>query len=108
MLEHKKDIRVAVDTYTRVLLTLIAILLTVLILGLWTERVPPLASDANAGELFLDSSAQRSAQVKAQEQTTQKIGELIRLLESGKVKVQVVQEPGKPAGEKHVEESKIK
>ena len=87
----KEHMRVSVDGYTRVCLTLITALLTVLILGLWTEGVS--APDrAQAAEPFLNTSAQREDLVRAQDKTTLKIAELIKLLESGKVKVVTVDE----------------
>ena len=80
---------VRIDNYTRVCLTFIAVLLTVLIAGLWAQV--PLAGDARAAEPFIDASAQRFAAVKAQEQTNQKLDELIALLRSGDVRVQTVE-----------------
>jgi hypothetical protein len=99
MRERTQPVKFTVDLYTRLCLTVIAVLLTVLIAGLWADGVR-LAGPATAAEKFLDSAAQREAIVKAQEQGTEKLDELLRLLESGKVKVQVVQqeESGKPAG----------
>ncbi len=86
---------VRVDWYTRFCLTAIAVLLTVMILGLWAQAVPG-ASAARAGDAatFLDNSRsqQLAAMVKAQEQTVDKLDEIVKLLKSGEVKVQVAQE----------------
>ena len=93
---EREDMRVTVDGYTRVCLTVIAVLLAVLIVGLWAEDVSP-ASDARAApaKTFLDSSAQRKAMLKAQEQTNAKLDELTALFRSGDAKVQLT---GDPAG----------
>lgn len=87
---ERKNTTVTVDGYTRVCLTVIAVLLTVLIVGLWAEDVSP-ASDAHAAQAkaFLDSSAQRKAMLKAQEQTNAKLDELTALFRSGDAKVQL-------------------
>lgn len=88
--------RVRVDGYTRVCLTAIAVLLTVLVLGLWAERSPG-TGEVRAAKQFLDSSAQRNAVLKAQETTNSKLGELISLLKSGQVKVQIAKDGAAPA-----------
>ena len=98
--DHKR-IRLTVDGYTRVCLTVIAVLLTVLIIGLWADRADQ-TQRARAAEMFLDTSAQRALTVQAQEKTNQKLGQLLLLLESGKVKVQLVEGPAKPKGAAHV------
>jgi len=99
MAEALNDIRVKVDAYTRVCLTLLAGLLTVLIVGLWARNVP-MAEDARAAEQFNPAGAERAAMVEAQNETNRKLGELIKLLESGRVRVRVIEEPekAKPAG----------
>ena len=95
--KERKTVRVRVDGYTRACLTVIAVLLTVLIVGLWADYTPS-ADQARAavglatpGKPFVDNSTKAEIQqvVRAQERTTAKIGELITLLSSGQVKVQV-------------------
>ncbi len=101
MQRRPRDIRVNVDGYTRFCLTAIAVLLTVLIIGLWAEGVPGSAeARAEKAPVFGDTGAQRQVLVDAQKATNAKLDELIALLKSGQVKVQVVQ-PGKagPGGE---------
>ncbi len=49
-------------------------------------------STAVAGEAFLDAASQRQAIIDAQKDTNAKLTELIQLLKSGDVKVQIVQE----------------
>ena len=92
-----KRIEVHVDTYTRVCLTVLAVLLTVVMLGLWADGVPG-AGNARAGEIFVDSGAQRKAMVVQQEKTNARLQELITLFKSGQAKVKVVD--AKPAAVK--------
>jgi len=80
--------KVRLDGYTRGCLTVIAVLLTVLILGLWSDM--SFSRSARAAEDgFGDSSAIRKDMLKAQEQTNVKLDDLMKLLKSGEVKVQV-------------------
>lgn len=85
---------IRVDAYTRVCLTVIAVLLSVLIVGLWAETVPgqsrAFARDNKPTELFLDSAGQRRAAIAAQEKTTRKLEELVSLFTTGQAKVQIV------------------
>jgi len=84
--------RVQVDVYTRVCLTAIAVLLTVLIVGLWAQKTPN-APQAMAGvPTVLDPNAQRGAMTRAQTLTNAKLDQLISLLKSGDAKVQVVED----------------
>lgn len=87
-------ITVHVDKYTKFCLTAIAALMTVLIVMLWAQG--PTVPQAQAAEPFLDAAGDRKAAVDAAKETNQKMGDLIDLLKSGQVKVQVVQE-----GDKH-------
>ena len=90
------NIRVHVDAYTRFCLTVIAGLLTVLILILWVQGTPsaPLARAdetprmTGLGEHFVEL-------VAATKETNQKLTELIDVLKSGKAKIQVVDADGK-------------
>ena len=94
-----QETRVRVDGYTRVCLTAIAVLLTVLVIGLWAESGWT-TDDAHAAEPFVDSSAQRRAMVDAQQQTNRKLDEIISLLQSGRVRVQIAEGAGAAAGGK--------
>jgi len=94
---ERKEIQVRVDGYTRVCLTVIAVLLTVMIIGLWADAVPS-ADTAPAATAAMAPGVQRAAILAAQKQTTARIGELIALLKSGDVKVRVTEMP--PAGGK--------
>lgn len=80
-------IHVRLDTYTRVCLGAITVLLTVLIVGLWAQM--PLAGTAGAADTTFAPSL---TSYKAQEITNAKLDELIALLKDGSVKVQVVGE----------------
>ncbi len=90
----RKTVTVHVDNYTRVCLTIIAVLLTVAIVGMWADRTPSVPS-ARAGELFADAAAGRQAQLDATKETNQKLSDLIDLLKSGQVKVQTVSDADK-------------
>ncbi len=84
---------IQVDGYTRVCLTVIAVLLSVLIVGLWAETAPGesrvFAQDGNPPKLMLDAAGQRKAAIEAQEKTTGKLEELITLFKTGQAKVQI-------------------
>ena len=94
---QKKTV-IRVDNYTRVCLTVIAGLLTVLIIGLWADTSPR-AEQAGAAEKFLDTSAQRQEIVKAVEKTNARMDQLLGLFRSGQAKVtRVQQKPSKTRG----------
>ena len=95
MLQQSQKVTVKVDGYTRFCLTAIAILLTVLVIGLWADGVRPLG-EARAAEKFLDTGAQRQEMVAAQERVNAKLTELVELLKSGQAKVQIVADARKP------------
>ena len=96
MSNNGQKVELRVDAYTRVCLTVIAVLLTVLIVGLWAEgvpnarpamgaapAVPPLAPGIpNAGQ-------QREQLVRETANVAAKLDRLIHLFESGDAKVQV-------------------
>jgi hypothetical protein len=108
MEDARRKIQVRVDGYTRVCLTAIAALLTVLVIGLWAEA-PATAPRAGAAEApkatFGDTAAQRQEQLKAVQQTNEKLDELIRLLKTGTAKVQLVEKaPEKARGGNHAAE----
>lgn len=91
MSNDNRKMQVRVDWYTRFCLTAISALLTVMVIGLWAEAIP--SADARAAEPFLNASAQRKLMIDAQGGTNAKLDELIALLKSGQVRVQVVAEP---------------
>ena len=88
---NRRSMRIRVDTYTRVCLTAIAVLLTVLIIGLWADHAP-LADSARAEGPFLASGAQAQLVelLKAQQQTRSGVSELVSLLKTGQAKVQLI------------------
>lgn len=104
MSTEKEALHVRVDTYTRVCLGVIAVLLAVLIVGLWAERDPaagPVHAQVRAKGLapkgpFLDTSTQTQLVqiVKEQRKTTEKVAELISLFRSGQVQVKVEGQAG--------------
>ena len=91
---NQKTLRFKMDGYTRVCLTLIAVLLTVLVVELWAQA-PPMAGTAHAAEQFLNTAAQRDEMVRQQRITNQKLDQLIKLFKSGQAKFQVT--GGEPA-----------
>jgi len=81
---------VRVDSYTRFCLTVIAILMTVLIIGLWAEMPNP-ASEAGAQERYQPRSTLDISELLAvQRETNAKLERLIGLFQNGTAKVQVV------------------
>lgn len=98
---------VRVDAYTRVCLTAIAVLLTVVILGLWADGVPT-AGELRAADKFLDSAAQRKAIMEQQKQTNAKLDVLIGLFKDGQAKVRLVPEGPVQAGGGQVAPQKSK
>ncbi len=56
------------------------------------------AKDSSKKEFVLDSSGQRNAIIEAQKKTNAKLDEIISLLKSGQVKVQVVEKKSTAAG----------
>lgn len=86
----ERAITVRVDWYTRVCLTAIAVLLTVVIAGLWADGVQ-LAPTARADDkIMFDSAGDRKAMIAEQQSTNAKLDEVIKVLRSGEGKVQVV------------------
>jgi len=85
---EKMDVRV--DWYTRVCLTVISVLLTVLIVGLWSDRMPQVPA-ARAAQPFADTSAQRKEMLNLQRQTNKRLEELADLFRTGSAKVTVVE-----------------
>jgi len=90
---------IQVDVYTRGCLTVIAVLLSVLIVALWAQPLP-FSGQAIAAQSagIPDAGRQRQIIIEELKKNTSRLDDLIRLLESGKAKVQVVQNgksPGK-------------
>jgi hypothetical protein len=83
-------VRIRVDAYTRFCLTLLAVLMTVAILGLWGSHAPaPPAAGAAEGQIF-GSTKQRAELLDATTKTNEKLDQIIGLLKSGEMQVQVV------------------
>lgn len=91
MKRQNRAIVMKVDTYTRVCLTAIAVLMAVLIVGLWADGAN-VAGRSVAGELPFNSASERKDILAAMQATNDKLDELMKLLRSGEVKVQVVGE----------------
>ena len=81
-----------VDGYTRVMLTVIAVLLTVLAVGMWCET-PQMSQTAAAGRIP-DSGLQFDSIRQSVDQVNQSIQQLSNLMVSGQVRVRVVDPAG--------------
>jgi len=89
---EKQNMRVRVDGYTRCCLTVIAVLLTILVIGLWADAVPdmPLAKAAEKKPPELPHPARKTQALLVEfRKTNVKLDELIRLFKTGNAKVQV-------------------
>lgn len=96
--------KIMVDGYTRFCLTAIAVLLTVLIVGLWAEGPDPdraAAAGARPAEGqakgIPDSGAQRMAMIRELQTVNGKLDKLVGLLEGGKLQVIVANLEAKDA-----------
>ena len=95
--KNNRRLQVRVDTYTRICLSVIAVLLTVVILGLWSDGVHT-SDSAQAGGGFLDSAAQRKALIDSQTETNETLKQILTHLKSGKMKVVVDDKTAAKAG----------
>lgn len=105
MQRARERLTVTLDGYTRVCLTVIAVLLTVMIVGLWATgparsagaQAEPARRPARPARISLlpDSGAQRMVLVKAVETTNRKLDRIISLLQSGKIRVVLVDAKGR-------------
>ena len=93
----KGQTRIVIDGYTRFCLTAIMVLLTLLVVGLWSDG-PALTGPAEAAPKrgaakvpLVSSSAigQRDKLVTAAEATNRKLDKVVQVLESGKLTVVV-------------------
>ena len=78
---------VTVDNYTRVLLTVISVLLLAVSVGLWYET-PPAVPAAQAG--IPDSGQQLDKLILKADEINLSLNKIANLLTSGKIKVRVV------------------
>ncbi|MCY2931993.1 MAG: hypothetical protein NTV86_21355 [Planctomycetota bacterium] len=109
MERRRETVRMQVDMYTRVCLTAIAILLTLTVVGLWSDRGPngPVAQGRTYSPNDKDAPDRPAADTTADKnratevspfvgvreeivKTNEKLQELLNSLRSGDVKVQVV------------------
>ncbi len=94
----RRKVEIRVDVYTRCCLTVIAVLLSVMIVALWAQPLPISGQAIAAPSVGIpDSGRQRQIMIKELEKNTSKLEDLVRLFETGKAKVQVVQD-GKTRG----------
>ena len=89
------NVKVHVDNYTRFCLTVIAALLTVLILVLWVQGTPsaPMAraDDASSSSRMTSLGEHLADLLAATKETNQKLADLNDLLKSGQAKIQVIE-----------------
>ena len=122
-MKTEKQTTVQVDRYTRFCLTTIAVLLTLLIIGLWADGITTAghAQAADSRSKFKDPTAAKAFKegrwgtssatgkmAATQQQTNAKLDELIRLLRTGDAKVQIVGETPKAGGEGNASGSQAK
>jgi hypothetical protein len=86
-----KTLRVKIDAYTRACLTVLAVLLTVVVLGLWANHAPQADSASAAEPRIYGPTKQRENLIKAQKATNDKLDEILRFLKSGKLTVHVAE-----------------
>ena len=103
MAEKDNSTVIRIDAYTRVCLTIIAVLMSVLIAGLWADGVPSpaeaMGQDRNqSSPSFGDSASQRKVLIEAQNRTTERLEELVTLFTTGKAKVQVTEQDTNGSG----------
>lgn len=79
---------VTVDKYTRLVLTAIVILLSLLVVGMWHD-LGGVATPAQAR--VLDSAQQTQMLIQEMEKVNASLADLKQLLQSGKVKVQIAE-----------------
>ena len=84
-----------VDNYTRVMLTIIAVLLTIVAAGLWFET-PSTVPTAQAK--LPDSGMQFNQIIQGLAEVEQAIAEMSTFLRTGTLRVDVVEETKKPSG----------
>jgi hypothetical protein len=100
MTRHGKNITIVVDGYTRVLLTVIAVLLTVLAAGMWYEA-PSMTPAAGAAVRGLPDEGQQLDEIRSGiEQLNATMDRLASVLVSGEVKVQVMESAGSSSAPK--------
>jgi len=111
-MQDKNYTHVQVDWYTRLCLTAIAVLLTLLVIGLWSESFSLTDQAAAKDAKYRDDKAKAalyegrwgtsSAPGKlaaVQKDTNQRLEELVTLFKTGKAKVFVVNQPTQPPPE---------
>lgn len=105
-MNDKENTTVRVDGYTRLCLTAITVLLTLLVIGLWAD---PVGAPSRAGAAsYRDAKAEKALKegrwgtssapnklAAAQGETNEKLDTLIELFNTGKAKVRIVD--GAPA-----------
>lgn len=82
-----------IDRYTKMVLTVIAVMLTLVAMGLWMEKSPSVVTPVYAG--IPDSGQQLDQLITSVAGIQGSLDEVAALLVSGKVKVQVVEPKGK-------------
>lgn len=95
-----RTIRIEVDGYTRVMLTVTAVLLAAVVVSLWIDHGPgPEAAYAEQTKMA-NALEQRGEIIAEQRRTTAQLERIAKLLTSGEMKAQVVSKDAKSKEEK--------
>lgn len=86
---HTNETRTVQGSKSRLTLIAAIMVLVVMVIGLWADRGTGLRSARAADQPFKDSISQRKELVGSIQTTNAKLDELIQLLRSGQVKVQI-------------------
>ena len=96
MFKARRKVEIHVDGYTRCCLTVIAVLLTVLIVALWAQPLTPslerqatAASPIGGAAGIPDAGKQRDQMLTELRAVNSNLSNLIKMFEAGKAKVQV-------------------
>ncbi|MBN2211485.1 MAG: hypothetical protein JW709_08840 [Sedimentisphaerales bacterium] len=88
--------KIQIDTYTRIILTIIAVLLTVLTVNMWC-RTPDITPTANAAERGLPDMSSQFNQMIQEMQTLNATNNQILAALQGELKVKIVDPTVQPA-----------
>ncbi len=95
MKQTQGRITISIDGYTRVCLTAIAVLMTILIIGLWASGPEPMSGEqavaaarrVKPDKTLLDARAQRMELLKEARETNKKLDKIVAVLKGGEMRV---------------------
>ena len=88
---------IAIDNYTRTLLTIIAVLLTLIAIPLWTDNVSPESQALAARSGIPDSGQQMNELIEIVKESNLKLENIAAILEKETLKVEIQNETVPPA-----------